>query len=126
MECQIDMRLSWSCFVKVFVNVQLFDCSTFLAKLCLIPLSVLGHEGEYCERGKKRSDNTSANHQIIRKRVKGNLRVFLRKRTRDTGIKRELVRQMAKELKLYTFEPQKVQLLTDEKKRALLQRCRQL
>lgn len=56
----------------------------------------LGHYGRRPGSGKKRSVNTSANRQIIRKRVKRNPRVSMRKVARETGIKREMVRLMAK------------------------------
>ncbi|KAM8701702.1 hypothetical protein ACLKA7_004873 [Drosophila subpalustris] len=64
--------------------------------------------------------------EIVR-RVKRNPRVPMRKIVRETGIKRESVRQMAKKhLGLKPYKLQKVQLLTDENKRVRLQRCRQL
>ena len=87
----------------------------------------LGHDGRRPGSGRRRTVNTSANRQIIRKRVKRNSRVSMRKIARETGMKRESVRQMAKrELNLMPYMLQKVQLLTDENKRVRLQRCRQL
>ena len=87
----------------------------------------LGHDGRCPGSGRRRTVNASANCQIIRKRVKRNSRVSMRKIARETGIKRESVRQMAKrELNLMPYKLQKVQLLTDENKRVRLQRCRQL
>ena len=51
----------------------------------------------------------------------------MRKIARETGIKRESERHMAKrELNLMPYKLQKVKLLTDENKRVRLQRCRQL
>ena len=84
----------------------------------------LGHDGRRPGSGRRRTVNTSVNCQIIRKRVKRNSRVSMRKIACETGMKRESVRQMAKrELNLM---PYKVQLLTDENKRVRLQRCCQL
>ena len=87
----------------------------------------LGHDGRRPGSGRRRTVNTSANRQIIRKRVKRNSRVSMRKIARETGMKRESVRQMAKrEFNLMPYKLQKVQLLTDENKCVRLQRCRQL
>jgi inhibitor of nuclear factor kappa-B kinase subunit alpha len=87
----------------------------------------LGHDGRRPGSGRKRTVNTTANRKIIKKRVQRNPRVSMRKISRDTGISRESVRQMAKkELHLKPFKIQKVQLLTDENKRVRLQRCHQL
>ncbi|KAM8719038.1 hypothetical protein ACLKA7_011701 [Drosophila subpalustris] len=87
----------------------------------------LGHEGDRPGRGRKSTVNNSANRQIIRKRVKRNPRVSMRKIARETGIKRESVRQTAKKhLGLKPYKLQDVQLFTDENKRVRLQRCRQL
>ena len=87
----------------------------------------LSHDGRHPGSGTSRTVNTSANRQIIRKRAKRNSRVSMRKIARETGMKRESVRQMAKrELNLMPYKLQKVQLLTDENKRVRLQRCRQL
>ncbi|KAM8711927.1 hypothetical protein ACLKA7_012438 [Drosophila subpalustris] len=64
--------------------------------------------------------------EIVR-RVKRNSRISMRKIARETGLKRESVRQMAKKhLGLKPYKLQKVQLLTDENKRVQSQRCRQL
>jgi ''Paired box'' domain. len=87
----------------------------------------LGHDGRRPGSGRKRTVNTSANRQIIRKRVRRNSKVSMRKIARETGMGRESVRQMAKrELGLKPYKLQKVQLLTDENKRVRLERCLQL
>ena len=87
----------------------------------------LGHDGHCPGSGRRRTANTSSNRQIIRKRVKRNLRVSMQKIARETGMKCESVRQMAKrELNLMPYKLQKVQLLTNENKHVRLQRCCQL
>jgi len=87
----------------------------------------LGHDGRRPGSGRKRTVNTSANRQLIRKRIKRNARVSMRKIARETGISDRSVRRMAKEeFNLRPYKLQKVQLLTDDNKRVRLQRCRQL
>lgn len=87
----------------------------------------LGHDGDRPGRGRKRTVNTSRNRQIIRKRVKRNPRVSMRKIAREIKINRESVRRMARqELGLKAYKLQKGQLLTNDNKRVRLQRCRAL
>ena len=56
----------------------------------------LGHDGCRPGSGRRRTVNTFTNRQVIRKRVKRNSRVSMQKIARETGMKRESVRQMAK------------------------------
>ena len=106
--------------------VRLLNVPKQTVSKAVIRFKELGHDGRRPGSGRRRTVNTSANRQIIRKRVKRNSRVSMRKFARETGMKRESVRQMAKrELNLMPYKLQKVQLLTDEKKRVRLQRCRQ-
>lgn len=87
----------------------------------------LGHSGRRPGSGRKRTINISSNRQIISKRIKRNSRLSMRKVARETGLKRESVRMIAKnELQLRPYKIQKVQLLTDENRRVRLQRCRVL
>ena len=120
----------WSCFVKECVNVILFAflmCLKQTVSKAINRFKELGHDGRRPGSGRRRTVNTSTNRQIIRKQVKRNSRVSMRKIARETGMKRESVRQMAKrELNLMSYKLQKVQLVTDENKRVRLQRCRQL
>ncbi|KAL7737264.1 hypothetical protein ACLKA6_012888 [Drosophila palustris] len=107
--------------------VRLLDVPRQTVSKAIRRFNQLGHEGDRPGRGRKSTVNNSANRQIIRKRVKRNPRFSMRKIARETGIKRESVRQMAKKhLGLKPYKLQKVQLLTDENKRVRLQRCRQL
>ncbi|KAM8707532.1 hypothetical protein ACLKA7_005075 [Drosophila subpalustris] len=96
--------------------VRLLDVPRQTVSKAIRRFNELGHEGDRPGRGRKSTVNNSANRQIIRKRVKRNPRVSMRKIARETGIKRESVRQMAKKhLGLKPYKLQKVQLLTDEK-----------
>ena len=52
----------------------------------------LGNDGRRSGSGRRRTVNTSANRQIIRKRIKRNSRVSMRKIAHETGMKRESVR----------------------------------
>ncbi|KAM8702243.1 hypothetical protein ACLKA7_005106 [Drosophila subpalustris] len=107
--------------------VRLLDVPRQTVSKAIRRFNELGHKGDRPGRGRKSTVNNSANRQIIRKRVKQNPRVSMRKIARETGIKRESVRQMAKKhLGLKPYKLQKVQLLTEENKRVRLQRCRQL
>lgn len=107
--------------------VRLLNVSRQTVSKAINRFKELGHEGDRAGRGRKRTANTSRNRKIIKKRIKLNSRVSMRKIARETGISRESVRRIAKEeLNLKPYKLQKVQLLTDENKRVRLQRCRQL
>ena len=113
LKCQINVVQFWSCFVKECVNVILFACLMCLSKLCPRP-SIVSRSSATMVTVQEVVEDTSANRQIIRKRVKRNSRVSMRKIARETGMKRESVRQMAKSLtsclissKKFNFSPMK-------------------
>ena len=58
-----------------------------------------GHEGDRPERGRRCSVNTLKNRNIIRSRVRQNPKVSMRKIAVQTGLKRESVRKIAKNVK---------------------------
>lgn len=87
----------------------------------------LGNTGRRPGSGRKRTVNISRNRQIIRKRVQRKSRQSMRKVARETGINRESVRLIAKNmLKLKPYKFQKAQFLTNENKLVRLQRCQML
>jgi len=87
----------------------------------------LGHYGDRPGRGRKCTVNTPKNRNIIRSRVRRNPKVSMRKIAVQTGLKRESVRKIAKNvLKLKPYKMREAQLLTDNNKTMRLQRCRAL
>lgn len=87
----------------------------------------LGHTGRRPGSGRKPTVNISGNRQIISKRVRRNSRLSMRRVARETGINRESVRLIAKNiLRLKPYKLHKGQFLTDSNKLVRLQRCQML
>ena len=75
----------------------------------------LGNTQDRARSGRPRTENNARNRKIIRDRIKRNSRVSMRKISRETGIKRESVRLIAKnELGLRPYKLQRAQLLTEK------------
>ena len=97
--CQTSIVQFWSCFVKEdapWENVRLLGVLKQIVSDAIKRFNQLVHEGDRPERRIKYTVNTPRNCRVIRKRARGNLRVYMRKIARETDISDRLVWWMVK------------------------------
>ena len=79
----------WSCFVKEYTPCKIVYLLGVLKQIvsdAIKRFNQLVHEGDRPGRGRKHTVDTLRNRRVIRKRARGNLRVYMRKIARETDI----------------------------------------
>ena len=87
--CQTSMVQFWSCFVKEDASCKIVRLLAVVKQIvsdAIKRFNQLVHEGDRPGRGIKYTVNTPRNCRVIRKRARGNLRVYMRKIACKTDI----------------------------------------
>ena len=93
----------WKCEIA-----RILKCSKQIVSNAIKQFKELDHKGDRPGRGRKCTVNTLKNRNIIRSRMRRNPKVSMRKIAVQTGLKRESIRKIAKNvLKLKPYKMKK-------------------